>query len=248
MVERGVKRKVILSYVVNSGIQQRIKISSTPSNICDRYQKEGVEVVVYGEEGYPQALMEIDDPPVVIFYRGKLPKQDEKLLAVVGSRAASWQGIRNCQKFVRGLVKKDVVVVSGLAVGIDQEAHRTCLEMGGKAVAVVATGLERIYPASAADLSKRIIQTGGCIMTEQPLGAKVERWHFLARNRIVVGLAIGVLVVEASRFSGSTSTPNFALDQGKEVWCVKDRPLSSGLEELIEDGAIAVEGPEQMIY
>ena len=148
------------------------------------------------------------------------------------------------------LVAAGYGIVSGLAYGTDTLVHQPCLAVGGYTIAVLATDLDHVYPKENIELAENIVKSGGCLLSEHPLGNVTKRSDFLERNRIVSGLCMGTLVIEAAARSGSISTPNFAIDQGREVWCVAAKPgepNSEGILALIEDGAYEVFTSEEMI-
>lgn len=191
---------------------------------------------------YPRLLREIYEPPEELFYEGAL-SDDIPLIAVVGSRKMSQRGKRYVEEIVPKLVGDGFGIVSGLAYGVDAWAHEICLRSGGYALAVLPTPLDKIYPKENQDLAERIIKGGGCLMTEFENGRFVVRSDFLRRNRIVSGLCVGVLVVEADLRSGSIATANFALEQNREVWVCPTspgEPNSEGILRLIEDGAVVL--------
>ena len=219
-----------------------------------------VKVVKIRDAQYPNLLREIYDPPEELFYDGRLPfdtsplrpslglgegkmveyERGIPLIAVVGSRKMSQRGREYVELVVPRLVNEGFGIVSGLAYGVDAWAHEVCLRCGGYALAVLPTPLDKIYPRENQELAKKIVMSGGCLMTEFENGRNVLGSDFLRRNRIVSGLCAGVLVIEADLRSGSVATANFALDQGREVWvCPANpgEPNSEGILKLVEDGA-----------
>ncbi len=208
----------------------------------------GAGFLTWDDEDYPAALRNLPDPPPVLFFKGNL-RLKPPILAVVGSRAATSYGLRVTRSWGRELVRAGVSVVSGLAVGIDTAAHQACLEAGGFTVAVLGTGLDRVYPRENTTLAREIAQKG-LILTEFPLGTKPRPQNFPIRNRLISGLAQAVLVVEASPRSGSLITARLAGEQGKEVLAVPG-PVhafrSHGCHQLIRQGALLVDRPEQVL-
>lgn len=204
-------------------------------------------VLALSEPAYPEALRAIHDPPPVLFVRGTLPRQvqaaweDVRALAVVGTRDASSRGRRLAYEIGRDLAAAGVVVVSGLALGIDGSAHEGALAVpGAPPVAIVAGGLDRVRPAVHSDLAQRIVSAGGAIASEDPPGARAYGHRFVARNRIVSGMSRGVVVVEAGARSGALHTADFALEQGRAVFAVPDHPTAGraqGTLRLLRDGA-----------
>lgn len=191
-------------------------------------------------DGYPELLREISDPPALLYRRG--PWQCGDCLAVVGARRASPAGRLLTRQICRELAEAGVTIVSGLARGIDTAAHLGALDAGGRTVAVLGCGIDRIYPPENEMLFRRIAETGA-IFSEYPPGTEPKAGHFPGRNRLISGLCRGVLVVEAAAGSGSLITVEFALDQGREVFAVPGAvylPTSSGVNDLIKTGATPV--------
>jgi DNA processing protein len=200
----------------------------------------GIEFVALGEPDYPLRLQMIDDPPPLIAVRGKLGALARPLIAIVGSRNASAAGVKFAERLARDLGNAGFIVVSGLARGIDAAAHRGSLESG--TIAVLAGGHERIYPAEHAGLVEKLVTTGAAI-SEMPLAWEPRTHDFPRRNRLVSGLALGVVVVEAARRSGSLITARLAGEQGREVFAVPGSPLdprSEGTNGLLKQGATPV--------
>jgi DNA processing protein len=205
----------------------------------------GIAYVSYTSPRYPPLLRELWDPPAVLFYRGVLPNPEKPLAAVVGTRRPSGPGAAAAYDIGRALARGGVPVVSGLALGIDAMAHRGNLEGGGPTLAVLGSGLDRIYPAANRMLARRILETGGVLVSEYPPGTEPRKWHFPARNRIISGLARGVLIVEAPRSSGALITAQFALEQGRDLWVASAgiaSPLGEGNRKLAEEGARIISG------
>ncbi|RJR16968.1 MAG: DNA-protecting protein DprA [Desulfobacteraceae bacterium] len=214
-----------------------------------RAQKAGARIVTYNDPGYPPALKEIPDPPMLFYIRGQPMPSDKPLVAVVGSRSPTSYGIKSAQEIAEGLAAEGVGVVSGLATGIDSAAHNGCLKARGFTVAVMGTGIDIIYPASNRYLFERIAEEG-CIVTEFPTGTPPEGKNFPKRNRIISGLAMGVVVVEAAKKSGSLITAAMALEQGREVFAVPGSIQSSksaGTHFLLKHGAALVEKADDII-
>lgn len=189
---------------------------------------------------YSRQLEHIYQPPGRLFIRGRLPEKRLKSVAIVGARKPTAYGREVAQNLASALARHGVVVISGLAYGIDSEAHKSCLDAGGTTIAVLAGGLDKIYPASHKGLAEKIINNGGAILSEYEIGSAPQKFTFLERNRIVSGLADAVVVVEAAARSGTLSTANHALDQGKEVFAVPGNitsPLSEGCNKLLKMGA-----------
>jgi DNA processing protein len=200
-------------------------------------QDLGVALIAIGEAGYPQRLQMIDDAPPLLAVRGHQPALAMPAVAVVGSRNASAAGIKITQQITRGLSEAGFAIVSGLARGIDAAAHRASLAKG--TIAVLAGGLDKIYPPEHADLLDEIMPAG-VALTEMPLGWEPRARDFPRRNRLISGLALGVVIVEAAKRSGSLITARLALEQGREVFAVPGSPLdprAEGTNSLIKQGA-----------
>lgn len=215
----------------------------------DRLRTLGARVLVLGQPGYPPLLATISDPPPFLYARGQLDALTMPQLAVVGSRKASAVGLRAATELAADAVAAGLAVTSGLALGIDAAAHRGALQARGASVAVMATGIEAVYPRRHAALASELLQTG-CLVTEfAPLTPPLPG-HFPARNRIISGLSLGVLVVEAALPSGSLITANTALEQGREVFALPWFPGHAGGRgclHLLRDGAVLVQGIEDVV-
>lgn len=199
---------------------------------------------------YLRDLPHIPDPPKKLFIRGKLPAKRVKTVAIVGTRKPSAYGREIATKIASECAKNGIVVVSGLALGIDSIAHRAAIDSGGKTIAILANGVDKIYPRSHEDLGQKILQTNGAILSEYPNNTPARPWQFLARNRIVSGLADAVVIIEAASRSGTLSTANHALDQGKEIFAVPGNitsPLSAGCNQLIKNGANPLTSVEDLL-
>ena len=199
---------------------------------------------------YLRDLPHIPDPPKKLFIRGKLPAKRVKTVAIVGTRKPSAYGREIATKIASECAKNGIIVVSGLALGIDSIAHRAAIDSGGKTIAILANGVDKIYPRSHEDLGQKILQTNGAILSEYPNNTPARPWQFLARNRIVSGLADAVVIIEAASRSGTLSTANHALDQGKEIFAVPGNitsPLSAGCNQLIKNGANPLTSVEDLL-
>lgn len=210
-------------------------------------RRAGARMLLLGDDDYPAALAQIADPPPLLWVRGKASLLDRPMLALVGTRNASALGTRMARRLAADLGAAGFVVVSGLARGIDALAHSAALETG--TVAVMAGGLDVVYPAENTDLAREIGKQG-LLLGEMPFGLHPQARHFPRRNRIVSGLSRGVIVVEAASRSGSLITARLALDQGRDVMAVPGHPMdsrASGANLLIRDGATLVRGAEDVI-
>ncbi len=204
-----------------------------------------------GQKGYPQRLADIKKPPEKLFYQGELDLSIfDQCLGVVGTRSMTDYGKEVADKFVRPIAQAGVTIVSGFMYGIDAAAHRACLEVGGKTIAVLGCGIDIIRPKRHAELKERIIESGGLMVSELPDDHPAFRWTFVKRNRIISGLSQAVLVVEAPKKSGSLITADFAFDQGRKVLAVPGPVTSSvteGTSALIKKGADLVSSPEDIL-
>lgn len=207
-----------------------------------RLEKLKIRVIFSDEENYPKLLKEIEDYPPVLYVQSRedLGIFGRKAVAVVGTRKVSSYGRQVTEIITRGLVESGLVVVSGLARGVDETAHLTTLENKGQTIAVLGSGLDLIYPPEHKKLAEKIVETGGALVSEYPLGTRALPGNFPARNRIISGLSLGVVVTEAACDSGSLITASCAAEQGREVFAVPGPItsfLSEGTAELIKKGA-----------
>jgi DNA processing protein len=211
----------------------------------------GSHILTLADEAYPRTLLDSADPPVLLYVKGDPALLQRPGIALVGARSATAQGEANAAAFAQSLAEAGLVIVSGLALGVDAAAHRGALAAapGGSTVAVIGTGIDRIYPARNAALA-RAIATSGAIVSEFALGTPPLPHNFPRRNRIIAGLAEGVLVVEAALNSGSLITARLATESGREVFAIPGSihsPLARGCHRLIRDGAKLVETAEDVI-
>lgn len=214
-----------------------------------RVYQAGVVVVPFTDPLYPARLRAIADPPPLLYLKGNLRPEDEKAVAVVGSRSASEYGRRVARDLCRGLAFLGFTVVSGMARGIDGTAHETALDSGGRTIAVLGSGVDRAYPPEHAGLYQRI-GAQGAVISEFPLGTRPLAFNFPARNRLIAGLSLGVVVVEATEKSGSLITAALAVEQGRDVFAVPGEVGSSrsrGAHRLIRQGAKLVERVEDIV-
>ena len=211
-------------------------------------ETRGFSLLRFGDEGYPESLAAIYSPPPVIYVRGTMRPQDRLAIAIVGSRKATSYGIALAERISEELAQRGVTIVSGMARGIDGAAHRGALEAGGRTIAVLGCGLGVTYPPEHAELSDRIAASGA-ILSEFPVFAPPKPDHFPRRNRIISGLALGVVVVEAGIESGALITANYALEEGREVFAVPGQVTarsSRGCHQLIKAGAKLTESWEDI--
>jgi DNA processing protein len=219
------------------------KIASFREQDLDREfalaKKQGLKIITQDDESYPENLKNIPDPPIVLYIKGELEKEDKFSIAIVGSRRASFYGLSLAEKFAFELSARGFTVVSGMARGIDTSAHKGALKEAGRTIAVMGSGFNQIYPQENKKLSEKISQNGA-VISELPLDAEPLPQNFPRRNRVISGLSLGVLVVEAAQNSGALITADFALEQGREVFALPgkvDSRTSFGTNGLIKQGA-----------
>lgn len=231
-------------------LEIRLLAQTTRKNDWNEWDEERLneikrmhQYITIEDSAYPEQLKHVPTPPLVLFYKGDLAFLERKMLAVVGARDASRYGYLVLQALIPELIKRDFVIVSGLAKGIDSFAHQFAISNQGKTVGIVGTGLNICYPKGSGNLQIEMSRHH-LIVSEYPNGTTPAKFHFPMRNRIIAGLSSGVLVVEAKKRSGSLITAQQALDYGKEVFVVPGSILdgrSSGCHQLIQDGAVCVE-------
>jgi DNA processing protein len=217
--------------------------------IFDQYASEGITLLTPNDEGYPQRLKKIDLPPPVLWVLGEITPQDDWVVAIVGTRRTSHYWEQAAEEFASFLAHNGVTVVSGLARGIDSIAHRAALDAGGRSIAVLGSGVDRVYPAENRRLAAQKREQGAVISDYAP-GTPPDGVNFPPRNRIIAGLSIAVIVVEAGQRSGATITANFALEQGREVFALPGNiysPQSKGTNKFIQDGAHPLLAPEDLL-
>ena len=215
----------------------RVKVD--PDTEMERLEQANVRAMTWNDAEYPSRLKKIYDPPPVLFVKGSLLPEDQRSVTIVGTRRATAYGREAAAHLSADLARTSVTIVSGLARGIDAIAHRTALEAGGRTIAVLANGVDVVYPPEHASLATQIVEHGA-ILSEYPLGTRPEARQFPRRNRIMSGLTPGTLVVEAPVDSGAILTVRHALEQDREVFCVPGSmfsPSSKGTNRLIQEGA-----------
>ncbi|MBK7354945.1 DNA-processing protein DprA [Propionivibrio sp.] len=212
-------------------------------------QEPDQHIITLADPEYPRALLEIPDPPTLLYVRGQFDLLNCTTLAIVGSRNPTVQGIQNAERFASAFADAGLVIASGLALGIDAAAHRGALAATGHTVAFIGTGIDRIYPARNKELALEIAARGA-IVSEFPIGTPVSAANFPRRNRLISGIARGVLVVEAAIQSGSLITARLGGEQGREVFAVPGSihsPQSKGCHKLIKQGAKLVESAQDVL-
>jgi len=228
-------------------VQQRRIIR--PDDELKRAAKLGAEILTPVDSGYPKCLLQIHDPPLAIYVLGKLLPADQRAIGAVGSRHTTFYGRETAESLAYQLAHAGFTVVSGLARGIDTAAHLGALKAKGRTIAVLGGGLDCVYPSENRQLAKDISKSGA-VLSEFPIGRRPDKTTFPIRNRIISGLSMGVVVVEAGLASGALITANQALDQGRSVFAVPgriDSPLSKGTHMLIKNGARLVESVDDIL-
>lgn len=217
----------------------------------DKVHNSGTKVLTWDSEGYPRYLREIPAPPPVLYVAGEIEEADEWAVAVVGTRRLSPYGRQVTYELVSGLVRNNITVVSGLALGIDGVAHETAIKRGGRTLAVLGSGIDCLYPPQHRELARRIVrEKRGAIISDYPMGTQPDARNFPPRNRIISGLSLGVIVVEAGGRSGALITATFALEQNREVFAVPGpitKNTSAGTNRLIQQGAKLVSSVDDVL-
>ncbi|MBN1493871.1 MAG: DNA-processing protein DprA [Candidatus Omnitrophica bacterium] len=212
-------------------------------------ERNNVDIIPYDDDRYPALLKEIADPPLVLYKKGTLPFPVKPCLSIVGSRNASFYGLEMAEYFAKECAQRGITIVSGFAKGIDSAAHQGALKADGCTIAVFGCGVDVIYPRMNQKLYGKILECGACL-SEFPMGIEPFRYNFPQRNRIIAGLARGVLVVEASARSGSLITARMALDEGREVYSIPGKVNyagAKGTNRLLREGARFVESIEDIL-
>ncbi len=212
-------------------------------------ESSGTQIITQHDDGYPRPLQEIHDPPGVLFVRGELQPPDALAIAIVGTRHATRYGLEQAERLAAGLARAGLTIVSGLARGIDGAAHRGALEAGGRTIAVLASGVRNIYPPEHAGLAEEISQQGA-VISESPPKAAPRSGVFPQRNRVISGMSLGVLVIEAASRSGALITARHAMEQGRDVFALPgrvDNRVARGCHALLRDGARLVESPDDIL-
>ena len=228
----GLDSRAVSEVVANRG-------NISPDAEMERLAQANVRAVTWRDEEYPDRLKEIYDPPPVLYVKGAILADDWRSIAIVGTRSATPYGKQAASTMARDLVNSGITVVSGLARGIDGVAHHEVVKAGGRTIAVLASGLDIIYPPEHASLATAVSRQGA-LVSEHPLGVKPRSQQFPRRNRIMSGMTLGTLVIEAGEGSGAVHTVSHALEQGREVFCVPGSifsPMSKMTNLLIQQGA-----------
>lgn len=221
-----------------------------PDKLYEHIQNSDIKIVTLESKNYPLLLKEIYSPPPILYYKGNLPDNSNFSLGVVGTRKTSIYGRQATLDLVSILAKTGLIIISGLALGIDTLAHQATLKHSGITIAVLGCGLDKIYPASNHQLAKKIIFNGGCLISEYPPGTEPLKQHFPARNRIIAGMTKGVLVIEGSHKSGALITAKFSLDYNREVMAVPGSIFNTnaeGTNYLLKKGAHLISNAEDVL-
>jgi len=241
-----------LKELVGPALAQRIANYGDDADIDTQNRlmaQYNVQLITLDDPGYPTRLAEIYDPPLLLFVRGDLRETDDNCVAIVGTRRPTPYGIRMAERFAGELAARGITVVSGMAMGVDAAAHRGALEAGGRTIAVLGCGVDVVYPPQNAELMDQIIAHGSAI-SQFPMGAKPARGHFPYRNRIISGMTLGTLIVEAPPRSGALITARQAAEQGRDVFAVPGQvgtTNSQGPHALIREGATLAESVEDIL-
>lgn len=247
------EKKLLLLEGITKKIAQGIKDADKNFDLkreIDLIKRNNVKIITFFDKDYPKNLKEIYDAPLFLYIKGKLVDSDNISLAVVGSRRASLYGLDAAEKISRELAWKGFTIISGLARGIDTRAHIGALKGNGRTIAVLGNGLSNIYPPENKDLAEKILSANGCIMSEFSMETPPDRINFPKRNRIISGLSLGVLVVEAAKHSGALITADFAVRENREVFAMPgkvDSVTSQGTHALIKEGAKLVENTDDIL-
>lgn len=233
--------------LVENLLQVRTEVSL--DQLWERLQAAGAQVIIWDDEGYPKRLLEIDQPPPVLYVRGEVLPEDDWAVAIVGTRRITAYGRQIADRIAGFLARNGITVISGLARGVDAAAHKTALESGGRTIAVLGSGVDRIYPPEHRKLAEAIIKNGA-VISDYALGTPPDAMNFPPRNRIISGLAQAVVIVEAGERSGALITARFAADQGRDVFSVPgniNAPNSAGTNRLIQQGAHPLVDPQEIL-
>ncbi len=227
----------------------RVRSQISLEQIWERMTANGITALTWDDENYPRMLREIDQPPPVLYQKGEVVPEDETAVAIVGTRRVTAYGRGVTEELAAYLARNRITVVSGLARGVDAIAHRAALQAGGRTLAVLGSGVDRIYPPENQHLAEDIAQSGA-LLSDYPPGTAPESTNFPPRNRIISGLSLAVVVIEAGETSGALITASFAADQNRDVLAVPGNitaPNSKGTNTLIQNGARPYLKPEDIL-
>lgn len=240
----GIIPERIYSTLVQNADKERLRWYSRQIDL------HGIRVIHQEDPGFPDSLRFIDDAPSFLFYQGNIGSLDYSSIAVVGSRAATYSGQKASEKLAEDLSRRGIAIISGLACGIDAAAHRGCMKGDSPTIAITGCGLDRVYPSDNIRLRDEILQKGGLILSEYAPGVKPSGWHFPVRNRLIAGLSLALVLMEAKIRSGSMTSVQHALDQGKDVFVYPGDPASDkyeGNHQLLREGGIYFTSAEDIL-
>jgi DNA processing protein len=240
--EAGLSEKIVTNLL-------QLRGSISLEKVWERMETQDIKILIWDDPEYPRRLREIDQPPPVLYYRGSLTPEDEWAVAIVGTRRNTPYGRQVAEDIASTLARSGITVVSGLARGIDAFAHHAAVDAGGRSLAVLGCGVDHIYPPENRRLAEQVI-TQGALVSDYPPGTAPEAVNFPARNRIISGLSLAVVIVEAGVSSGAIITAAFAADQGREVFAIPgniNAPQSQGANRLIRDGARPLLNPQEIL-
>jgi len=241
-VQAGINPKITASF-------QRVRKGVSLDQVAERIQSLGVSVLTWEEAAYPRRLKEIDQPPPVLYVRGTLLPEDDWAVAIVGTRRVTAYGRQVAEEVAASLAHSGVTVVSGLARGVDSIAHQAAVNAGGRTLAVLGNGVDQVYPPENRRLADQIMEHGA-VLSDYALGTQPDGVNFPPRNRIISGLSLAVVIVEAGLTSGALITATFAAEQGRDVFAVPGNitaPQSQGTNRLIRDGAQPLLSPQDVL-
>lgn len=241
-LDAGLSRKIVESF-------QRVHKGVSLEQVWERIQALGADVLTWEDEKYPPRLKEIDQPPPVLYVRGSLLPEDEWAVAIVGTRRVTPYGRQVAEEVSTTLAGSGVTIVSGLARGVDSIAHQAAINTGGRTLAVLGNGVDQVYPPENRRLAAQIMERGA-LVSDYSLGTQPDGINFPPRNRIISGLSIAVIIVEAGDTSGALITATFAAEQGRDVFAVPgniNAPQSKGTNRLIRDGAQPLLNPQDVL-
>ena len=242
LLETGLSRKIIESF-------QRVHKGVSLEQIWERIQSLGVQVLTWDDDGYPRHLKEIDQPPPVLYIRGSLLPEDDWAVAIVGTRRVTAYGRQVAEEVATTLAHSGVTIISGLARGVDSIAHQAAVNAGGRTLAVLGNGVDLVYPPENRRLASQIMERGA-LVSDYALATPPDGINFPPRNRIISGLSLAVIIVEAGMTSGALITASFAAEQGRDVFAVPgniNAPQSQGTNRLIRDGAQPLLNPQDVL-
>jgi DNA processing protein len=242
LLDAGISQKIVESF-------QRVRKGVSLDQVWDRLQSLGVDVLTWDDLDYPRHLKEIDQPPPVLYVRGSILPEDEWSVAIVGTRRVTAYGRQVAEEVATTLAHNGVTIVSGLARGVDSIAHQAAINAGGRTLAVLGNGVDIVYPPENRQLAAQIMEHGA-LVTDYALGTQPDGINFPPRNRIISGLSMAVVIVEAGTTSGALITATFAVDQGRDVFAVPgniNAPQSLGTNRLIRDGAQPLLDPQDVL-